>query len=101
MAIMLNAKPTIVIDGEVVIFEGFTETDPDVVEALSQSSDPDRTASDLLRFGVRAVRAVEADRHVQSAESRLDDLTKSWCHRRVLADHLENVAQWKVSELTE
>ena len=76
MALALsNQNPTVTVGGGAVFFNGFSETDPAVVEQISRAGDPESAASELLRFGARTLQLVSVDGRAGKVEARLESLT--------------------------
>lgn len=77
LALPHTPGPTVsVVDGT-VCFDGFSESDPAVVEHIAAASDPETAASDLLRFGARTLALVSVDGRAGKVEAKLEALTGS------------------------
>lgn len=75
LALPHTTTPTVsVVDGA-VCFDGFSESDPAVVEHVAAAQDPEVAASDLLRFGARTLALVSVDGRAGKVEAKLEALT--------------------------
>ncbi len=53
-------RPTVYLDGEELVFDGFRESEPDLVALVRESSEPEATAHRVLAMGARTLRLVQA-----------------------------------------
>jgi hypothetical protein len=70
----MPVRQTVVVSDGGALFEGFVESDPAVVEALSVA-EPDATAHRLLSLGARAATFVATSATVEALEGRLGTMT--------------------------
>ena len=70
----INNSTVTVVD-DIVSFDGFTESDPVVVEQISNAADREAVAGDLLRFGARTLQLVSVDGRAGKVEAKLESLT--------------------------
>jgi hypothetical protein len=66
---------TLGLKDHILVFEGFTEPDPAVVEAIAEAEDPERMAHACLQIGVRASVAAKATMDSQVVEKAFGELT--------------------------
>jgi hypothetical protein len=69
------SEPTVFVDGGLIRFSGFVETDPDVVSVIAEADSPEGAAHTLLRIGGQAVAYASMDLDTSVVDRRFDGMT--------------------------
>ena len=94
MAVTALTPPTVRVDGEQVLINGFAEPDPSVVAAVGAAADPEEALHQLLCMGARQASLATGAGSLHELESR------TGAHLEALTDSTSEVVARSLSALS-